>query len=181
MSDTFEFIDAEYATVPSMRRTEAPSIVLTCLWLHVSRSGFYEWRHRPRSATARRRETLQQLIAMSFEASDGTYGCRRIHADLAARGIAGGSELVRFIMRELGFQSCQPRPWRHCLTEPDGQAPPIPDLVNRDFTADAPGTKMVGDITYVPTWQGWLYLATVIDCHTRAVIGRAMDDNIGHR
>ena len=54
---------------------------------------------------------------------------------------------------------------------------PIPDLVGRDFTADAPGQKMVGDITYVPTWEGWLYLATVIDCHTKAVIGWAMDDN----
>ena len=53
----------------------------------------------------------------------------------------------------------------------------IPDLVNRDFTADAPGEKMVGDITYIPTWEGWLYLATVIDCHTKKVVGYAMDDN----
>jgi putative transposase len=53
----------------------------------------------------------------------------------------------------------------------------IPDLVNRDFTADAPGEKMVGDITYIPTWEGWLYLAAVIDCHTKKVVGYAMDDN----
>jgi transposase InsO family protein len=63
------------------------------------------------------------------------------------------------------------------LTEADSAAGPIPDLVNRDFTADAPGKKMVGDITYIPTWEGWVYLATVIDCHTKAVIGWAMDDN----
>src|SRR3981189_912707 len=80
-------------------------------------------------------------------------------------------------MRELGLEPCQPRPWRFSLTEGDGQEHAIPDLVGRDFTAGAPGVKMVGDITYIPTWEGWLYLATVIDCHTKAVIGWAMDDN----
>ena len=79
-------------------------------------------------------------------------------------------------MRGLGLIACQPRPWRHSLTESNPSGP-IPDRVARDFTADAPGTKMVGDITYIPTWQGWLYLATVIDCHTKAVIGWAMGDN----
>ena len=69
------------------------------------------------------------------------------------------------------------RPWRVSLTEGDGQEHGIPDLVNRDFTAGEPGEKMVGDITYISTWEGWLYLATVIDCHTKAVIGWAMDDN----
>ena len=62
-------------------------------------------------------------------------------------------------------------------TTQQGQAGPIPDLVNRDFTADAPGRKMVGDITYIPTWEGWVYLATVIDCATRKIAGWAMDDN----
>ena len=80
-------------------------------------------------------------------------------------------------MRELGLEPCQPRPWRFSLTEGDGQEHRIPDLVRRDFTATAPGEKMVGDITYIPTWQGWLYLATVIDCHTKAVIGWAAGDN----
>ena len=80
-------------------------------------------------------------------------------------------------MRELGLEPCQPRPWRFSLTEGDGQEHGIPDLVRRDFTATAPGEKMVGDITYIPTWQGWLYLATVIDCHTKAVIGWAAGDN----
>ena len=80
-------------------------------------------------------------------------------------------------MRELGLEPCQPRPWRFSLTEGDGQEHAIPDLVKRDFTAAAPGEKMVGDITYIPTWQGWLYLATVIDCHNKEVIGWAMGDN----
>ena len=65
----------------------------------------------------------------------------------------------------------------YLLTEGDGQEHDIPDLVNRDFTADAPGEKMVGDITYISTWQGWVYLATVIDCYTKAVVGWAIDDN----
>jgi transposase InsO family protein len=177
VSDKFEFIDAEYAANNSANYEEAPSIVKMCAWLEVSRSGFYEWLARPASASARRREELKHLITHSFEESDGTYGYRRVHADLAEWGVACGPELVRALMRELGLEPCQPRPWRNCLTEQDGQAGPIPDLVNRDFTADAPGQKMVGDITYVPTWEGWVYLATVIDCHTKAVIGWAMDDN----
>ena len=88
-----------------------------------------------------------------------------------------GPELVRSVMRELGLEPCQPRPWRVSLTEGDGQEHDIPDLVARDFAADAPGQKMVGDITYISTWEGWLFLATVIDCHTKAVIGWATDDN----
>ena len=72
--------------------------------------------------------------------------------------------------------ACQPRPWRPVTTQ-QGQAGPIPDLVNRDFGAEVPGAKMVGDITYIRTWEGWVYLATVIDCATRKVAGWAMDDN----
>jgi putative transposase len=79
-------------------------------------------------------------------------------------------------MGQLGLVACQPRPWRPSTTK-QGQAGPIPDLVNRDFRASAPGEKMVGDVTYIPTWQGWVYLATVIDCATRKCVGWAMDDN----
>ena len=79
-------------------------------------------------------------------------------------------------MRELGLVACQPRPWRPSTTK-QGQAGPIPDLVSRDFSAEIPGQKMVGDITYIPSWQGWAFLATVIDCATRKVIGWAVDDN----
>jgi putative transposase len=143
----------------------------------VSASGFFDWRQRPDSATARRRERLAALIREAFESSDETYGYRRIHAQLARWGVPCGLELVRSIMRELGLQPCQPRPWRAALTEQDGREHHIPDLVARDFTADQPGQKLVGDITYIPTWEGWLYLATVIDCHTKMVVGYAMDDN----
>ena len=86
-----------------------------------------------------------------------------------------GLELVRRLMRELGLEPCQPRPKRFGLTQ--GTPAVVPDLVGRDFTADAPGEKLVGDITYISTGEGWLYLATVIDCCTKEVIGYAMDDH----
>jgi putative transposase len=153
------------------------TVVGMCRWLAVSTSGFYGWRGRPESATSRRRGSLEVLIIKIFEESDETYGHRRVHADLARRDEHCTVELVRGLMRELGLVACQPRPWRHNLTDQDPAAGPIPDLVARNFTADAPGVKMVGDITYIPTWQGWVFLATVLDCHTKAVVGWAMDDN----
>lgn len=171
MSDVYEFIDAEYATCPG-----APTVARMCAWLEVSKSGYYEWRSRPDSVTAKRREELRLLVKKAFEASDRTYGYRRVWAQLARWGVRAGLELVRALMRELGLVACQPRPWRPATTQ-QGRAGPIPDLVNRDFGAAVPGAKMVGDVTYLPTWEGWLYLATVIDCATRKVIGWAMDDN----
>ena len=167
MTDKYEFIDGEKDSYP---------IIAMCVWMGVSKSGFYDWAGRGESATARRREQLRILIAKSFTDSDGTYGYRRIHAELARWGHPCSPELVRALMRELNLIACQPKPWRHGLTDGDEQAT-IPDLVGRDFSANAPGIKMVGDITYIPTWEGWLYLATVIDCHTKMVVGYAMDDH----
>lgn len=175
MSENYAFIEAEYVA-GAAEQADAPTIVQMCAWLKVSRSGYYEWRTRPKSATMARRAELESLIRYSFDESEGTYGYRRVHADLARWGYQCGPELVRALMRELGLVACQPRPWRQTLT--DGSDPgAIPDLVNRDFTAPTPGEKMVGDITYIPTWEGWLYLATVIDCCTKEVVGYAMDDN----
>src|SRR5258708_8425603 len=146
-----------------------------CRWLGVSKSGFYEWRCRPESATAERRKKLALIIKRIFDDSDSTYGYRRVATELARQGFVAGLELVRGLMRELGLVSCQPRPKRS--TTQQGPAGPIPDLGNRDFSAEIPGQKMVGDITHIYTWQGWEYLATVIDCATRKVIRWAMDDN----
>ena len=171
MTDVYEFIDAEYATCQN-----APAVTQMCAWLEVSKSGFYGWKSRPESATAERRRKLALIVRRIFDDSDGTYGYRRIARQLARQGTVAGAELVRKIMRELGLVACQPRPWRPATTR-QGQAGPIPDLVNRDFAAGIPGQKMVGDITYIATWQGWAFLATVIDCATRKVIGWAVDDN----
>lgn len=175
VSSKYEFIDVEKDT-----RTPAGArkyrIDAMCHWLETSRSGYYEWRSRPAAATSRRRAHLTRMIIAMFDGSDGTYGHRRVHAHLSRQGETCGIELARSLMRQAHLVACQPRPWRHSLTDA-GPTGPIPDLVNRDFTASAPGVKMIGDISYIPTWQGWLYLATVIDCHTKAIIGYAMDDH----
>jgi putative transposase len=172
VSEKFEFIE-------SMRLDTAQyayPVDFMCDRLDVSRSGYYEWRDRPESATAARRWELSTLIAKIFTDSDSTYGYRRVHAQLRRRGVPVGPELVRGLMRELDLVSCQPKPRRLGLTKA-GLPFPVPDLVGRAFTADSPGEKLVGDITYIPTGEGWLYLATVIDCHTKEVIGYAMDDH----
>lgn len=146
-----------------------------CERLGVSKSGYYDWRKRPTSATVERREKLKLLVKEAFDMSDATYGYRRIHAQLARWDVEAGPELVRQIMRDMGLRPRLPRPRRFGLTQ--GTAAAVPDLVGRDFTAPTPGAKLVGDITYIPTGEGWLYLATVIDCCTKEVIGYAMDDH----
>ncbi|UUW89638.1 IS3 family transposase [Pimelobacter simplex] len=168
VSAKYEFIDAQKAHYP---------VVKMCAWAGVSRSGFYDWADRPASATAQRRERLKAVIEAVFDDSDATYGYRRIHASLGRMGEDASPELVRGLMRELGLVPCQPRPSRPTTTIA-GDAAAVPDLLGRDFTAHAPGTKLVSDITYIGTDEGWLYLATVIDCATKACIGYAMADHM---
>lgn len=103
MSSRYEFIDGEEGNYP---------MVKMFAWAGVSSSGFYEWRNRPASATAERREKLKILIAAIFVDSDGTYGYRRIHAVLSRSGIPAGRELIRALMGELGLVACQPKAWR---------------------------------------------------------------------
>jgi putative transposase len=171
-------VAGKYEFIETMRLDTAEyvfSVDFMCERLGVSKSGYYDWRRRPDSATAKRREELKLLVKKAFEMSDSTYGYRRVHAQLARWGQTAGPELVRQLMRELGLKPCQPLPKRFGLTQ--AAASQVPDLVGRNFTADAPGEKLVGDITYIPTGEGWLYLATVIDCCTKEVIGYAVDDH----
>ena len=175
MTEKFEFIDAERAA--AAQAAQLPTIARMCALLEVSKSGFYEWRHRPVSAAQRRRELLAEKIGALFETFDATYGYRRIHAEVVRAGERVGPKLVRKLMREMGLIPVQPKPFR-TTTEPDPHAPDTVDLVKRDFTAQRPGTKVVGDITYIRTWQGWLYLASLIDCCTREVIGYAMAEHM---
>jgi putative transposase len=169
MSEKFALIDAEKAMF---------TIVKMCEWLSVSTSGFYGWLNRSATATGQRRTHLAALIQAIFDESDSTYGYRRVHAALLRQGDGCGPELVRDIMRELGLVACQPRPWRPTTTQAGMGAEAVPDLVKRDFSAEAPGTKMVGDITYLPTWEGFAYLATVIDCCTKECIGYAIAEHM---
>jgi putative transposase len=172
----YEFIDAEKATTDS-DGTPRYSVKQMCRWLKVSTSGFYEWAARPMSATARRRADLKPLIVKAFTDSDGRYGYRRIQVQLARWGQYVHEDVVRDLMRELGLVACQPRRSRRGTTRQAAKRADIPDMVNRDFTATAPGQKLVGDITYIRTWEGWLYLALVIDCYSRKIVGWAMADN----
>ena len=170
----------KYEYIDSLRNdpTETTPVWKMCLWLAVSTSGFYDWLKRPQSATAARREALAARVRHFFTASDGTYGYRRIHADLAAEGVECSPELVRQIMRQEHLVPCQPRPFR-VTTQADAEAAAcMPDLVERDFTAERPGVRFVGDITYIHTWQGFIYLATVIDCYSKKVVGWSIADHM---
>lgn len=176
MSDKYAFIDAEKAT-NNDDGTPRYQVRQMCAWLEVSASGFYEWVNRPVSASAQWRDQLGMIITELHQASDGTYGYRRIHAQLARAGWHCHPDTVRSIMIELGLAGCQPRAKRRCTTKQAAEVADIPDLVARDFTSHTAGAKLVGDITYVPTAEGWLYVALVIDCYSRAIIGWAMADN----
>lgn len=147
-----------------------------CRWLGVSSSGFFAWRHRAPSARAQRRARLAELVVYFFNQSHQTYGYRRIHADLIANGDTVSPDLVRDLMAENGLVPCQPRPWRTTTTPGDDPGPE--DLLQRNFTAEQPGTTLIGDITYIHTWTGFVYLATVIDCATRMVIGYSIDNHM---
>lgn len=168
MSAKYAFICGEEGSYPVLKM---------CEWAKVSRSGYYEWRGRGPSTSELSRRRLAVLVGWSFQESDGTYGYRRVHADLGRRGVHADDETIRQVMRELGLVACQPRPWRP-VTTIAGDAAATPDLLCRDFTATAPGTKLVGDITYIKSWQGWLFLATVLDCFSKKIIGYAMADHM---
>ena len=168
----------EYVDSQKVEPTNRNPVVKMCRWLDVSTSGFYHWRTRPQSATAARRETLLARIRHYFEESEGTYGYRRIHADLTAEQTQCSPELVRQLMRQEGLVACQPRPFRVTTEANALAAANMPDLLTRDFTAERPGVKFVGDITYIHTWQGFIYLATVIDCYSKKVVGWSIADHM---
>jgi len=133
-------------------------IAWMCRLLGVPRSSFYAWRHQAETPTAARRRELAIQVRRVFGAGRGAYGCRRVAAQLNREGIACSAGLVADLMREGGLRACQPRAYKR-TTVPGEQPVTSPDLIGRDFTADAPGTRMVGDITYLRTGEGWLYLS----------------------
>lgn len=168
MSAKYAFIESEEGNYP---------VASMCGWAGVSRSGYYDWKNRPQSATAARREILTAELKFAFEHSDGTYGYRRVHAQLARWGTVVDPETVRSIMRELDLRACQPRPFRP-VTTIAGDVGMLADLVRGEFSTDRPGTRLVGDITDIRTGEGWLYLATVLDCFSKKVIGYAKAEHM---
>ncbi|MFD8649865.1 IS3 family transposase [Streptomyces mirabilis] len=169
MSELYRFIHAEKANYP---------IVLLCRVLRVARSSYYAWREGEAARRARQSadEALAHEITVLHLASRRNYGVPRIHAELRRRGRRVNRKRIARVMRERDIRGVTRRKHRS-LTRPDKKATPAPDLIGRDFHADTPGTKLVGDITYLPTAEGWLYLACWLDLATREVVGYAMADH----
>jgi putative transposase len=152
-------------------------IVTMCRLLEVSASGYYAWRAREPSAREQGDAELTALIRHFHEASGGIYGARKIHADLAEAGHRVGRKRVARLMRSAGLRGVSRRKSVSTTTR-DERRRPAPDLVDRDFTAPGPDRLWVADITYVPTWAGFLYLAVVLDAWSRRIVGWAMRSSL---
>ena len=144
-----------------------------CRLLGLSPSGYYAWRKREPSRRARENAALTGEILEIHAMSDGTYGAPRIHAELRARGREAGVNRVARLMRAAGVEGVSRRR-KGKTTKRAAESRPAPDLVERDFSASGPDELWVADITYVPNWAGWLYLAVVLDAWSRRIVGWSM-------
>ena len=169
--NVYPFIEAE----KSQRR----NVVRACVLLKVSRSAFYA--HRAAAPSQRERDDaeLTDAILAVYDESDGTYGAPRVQAELADQGRRHGRKRIARLMRAAGRRGRAPKRWR-TTTVPDPTAALPADLVGRDFATatTALNARWCGDITYINTWEGWLYLATVIDLTSRRVVGWATADHL---
>ena len=153
---------------------------MMCRLLNVARSSYYEWVDRIGviTTTAARRADLTEAVIAVFEEFRQTYGCRRIAFVLNERGKECSIGLIADIMREQDLVAVQPRAFKVTTVAGEDDDDMPADLIGQDFTAAAPGQRLVGDITYLRTGEGWLYLATVIDLCTRMVVGWQMADHM---
>jgi putative transposase len=152
-----------------------------CRVLKVSKSGFYGWRDRPLSARAQADARLLEKITRIHRDSRETYGAPRIHIELRALGVRCARKRVARLMREAALFGCGGRRRRKARTTLGPQSeriPPAPDLVKRNFTPEAPDRLWVADITYVRTWEGWLYLSFVLDSYSRKIVGWSMSNRL---
>jgi putative transposase len=147
-----------------------------CRVLKVSRAAYYHWSIHPLSAHAHADVALTERIVAIHARSRHTYGAPRIHAELRACGDPHSRKRIARLMRRAGLAGRFPKRYRR--TTIGDPFTVLPDLVQRDFTPTGPDQLWVGDITYVRTWEGWLYVATILDCFSRRVIGWAMADHL---
>jgi putative transposase len=166
--------------VASQRTDHGVSHAKCCRWLGVSESWFYKWHDREPTARQRHRAELDAAVKASFDDSGGTprtYGSPRVWEDLVAAGWRVSKKTVAASMARQGLQGRSPKRKRRSLTRPDKAAEPIPDLVRRDFHAEDIDQRWCGDLTEIPTDEGKLYLATVLDLASRRLPGFAMSEH----
>ena len=147
-------------------------IATMCRVLGVSSSGYHAWVKRRPSRRAETDAVLIAAIRVAHTASRGTYGAPRVHAELAAKGISVGCKRVARLMTQAGLAGVSRRKFVVTTVKDGGRQ--APDLVERNFTAEAPDRLWVADITYIPTWAGFLYLAVVLDAFSRRIVGWSM-------
>jgi transposase InsO family protein len=167
----YPFIEAENAQQRNVKRA--------CELLKVSRAAYYAARRNGPSRRAREDAELAVQVKAVHEESKGRYGAPRVHAQLRAEGRRHSRKRVARLMRQSGLQGRAAKRWKN-TTIPDPAAAARADRIRRDFTAGASkrNTRWCGDITYMATWEGWLYLATVIDIASRRVVGYALADHL---
>ena len=147
--------------------------------LGVTAAGYHAWKKRKPCARRLEDERLKERIGYHFEASRGTYGAPRLLDDLADEGIRVSRKRVARLMRELGIAGISGREGKPRRRKAGAaESEPASDLVRREFTADEPNQVWFADITYVPTWEGWLYLAVVMDACTKRIVGWSMRDDL---
>ncbi len=164
----YRFIEAEKAAYP---------VTLMCRILRVSRSGFYAWNKRTESARARSDRALVVDIKAAHQISRGTYGSPRLHRELVAQGHTVGRGRVARLMRENHVRGKRRRRFR-ITTQSNHHHPVAPNTLARQFAVTRPNVAWVGDITYVWTLEGWLYLCVILDLYSRRVVGWAMSERI---
>jgi len=166
----YRFIDAEKTSYP---------VSSLCRVLRISRSGYYEWKDRPTSKRERENTTLTERIREIHQRSRETYGYPRVHAELRALGVrCNRKKRVARLMRKDGLRGCMRGTRRKHTTSQDPLAIPPPDLVGRNFVASAPDRLWTADITYLPTDEGFLYLAFILDVYSRKVVGWSMASHL---
>ena len=165
-----------YASIQEHR--ERWPVRLQCRALGVSPGGFYDWRGREPGERARRRERMAERIGEVHAESRGCYGSPRVFERLRFDGEKISRKTVASIMREYDLRGKSPRKRRPRTTDSDHGRPIASNVLERDFTATAPDRKWLADITYVDTEEGWLYLAAVLDCFSRRIVGWAAADHM---
>jgi transposase InsO family protein len=152
-------------------------IRVQCAVLEVTPAGYYAWVKNPRSRRAESDERLRPIIKQIFAAYNGIYGSPRVTRELNAFGYRANEKRVERLMRAMELSARPAKRWV-VTTDSKHNDPIAPDLVQQDFTATKPNEKWVGDITYIPTAEGWLYLAMVMDLYSRKIVGWAFADSL---